>query len=262
MRQSAADSSCDPEDFRADRNKVVISRKNPAARRYLELPFLCDLTSYGSNIVASVSPQFAEPAAEYIGRFEVPHCFETPNLHVLSAMLRPLGCDICFMAEYFLPEPDALRRENCGFEIRILGPGEFAEYYLPQWSNALCKERRSLDRIAAGAFDRGRLVGLAGASADCGSMWQIGVDVAPEFRRRGIASCLTGILAAEILERGIVPFYCCAWSNIGSARNAIRSGFRPAWVQVTAKTIAFIDGLNAAAAGREVRAGNMEKVRR
>lgn len=52
-------------------------------------------------------------------------------------------------------------------------------------------------------------------------------------------------LAVETLKRGKVPFYCCAWSNIKSARNAIRSGFRPAWVQVTAKEIDFIDRMNA-----------------
>ena len=52
-------------------------------------------------------------------------------------------------------------------------------------------------------------------------------------------------IAVETLKRGKVPFSCCAWSNIQSARNAIRSGFRPAWVQVTAKEIDFIDRLNA-----------------
>ena len=58
LRQSAMDSNCRPEDFLSAENKVVLSKKNPAARKYLELPFLCDFTSYGSNIVASVSPEY------------------------------------------------------------------------------------------------------------------------------------------------------------------------------------------------------------
>lgn len=37
-------------------------------------------------------------------------------------------------------------------------------------------------------------------------MWQIGVDVLPEYRRMGIASSLTSNLAIEIIERGKVPF--------------------------------------------------------
>ena len=75
-------------------------------------------------------------------------------------------------------------------------------------------------------------------------MWQIGVDVLPEERRQGIASAITSRLAKEILARGKVPFYCCAWSNIKSARNAIKSGFRPAWVEMTVKPIKFVAELN------------------
>ncbi len=55
MRQSACDSSCRASDFLCPENKVVISASHPQARKYLDLPFLCDFTSYGHNIVASVS---------------------------------------------------------------------------------------------------------------------------------------------------------------------------------------------------------------
>ena len=85
---------------------------------------------------------------------------------------------------------------------------------------------------------------MAGCSADCETMWQIGVDVLPEYRRKGIAAALTSKLAMEILEKEKVPFYCCAWSNVKSARNAIKSGFRPAWVEMTVKPVDFVDGMN------------------
>jgi hypothetical protein len=88
--------------------------------------------------------------------------------------------------------------------------------------------------LAVGTYDGDKLIGLAGCSADCETMWQIGIDVLPDYRRRGVASALTAKLALEVLARGKVPFYCCAWSNVGSARNAIASGFRPAWAQHTA----------------------------
>ena len=75
-------------------------------------------------------------------------------------------------------------------------------------------------------------------------MWQIGVDVLPQYRRKGIASALTSRLALEILERDKVPFYCCAWSNIKSANNAIKIGFRPAWVEMTVKPATFVEEMN------------------
>lgn len=244
MAQSGIDSGCAAEDFLSFENKVVISRAHPEARRYLELPFSCDLTSYGNNIVASVSRELAEMVEQYINRFAIEHCFETPNLHVLMEVLRPFDLSICFMAEYFLPDMDVLRPFDCRYETRLLTPDDFADLYLPTWSNALCEKRKQLDKIAIGAYDNGNLIALAGASADCDTMWQIGIDVLPEYRRQGIASSLTSTLACEILKRGKVPFYCCAWSNIRSARNAIKSGFRPAWVQVTAKPREFIDNMN------------------
>ncbi|MCM1184754.1 MAG: GNAT family N-acetyltransferase [Roseburia sp.] len=252
MRQSAIDSNCDWRDFQEKENKVVLSEKSENARRYLELPFLCDLASYGSNIVASVSAELEEIVTEYIGKYSVAHCFETPNLHVLMNRIRPLGYDVCFMAEYSLPDADILLgggladrlKKRCPYEIHLMNPKDFQGLYTEQWSNALCKDRKELDVIGAGAYEGDKLIGLAGASADCASMWQIGVDVLPEYRRKGVASALTGNLAAEILNRDIVPFYCCAWSNVGSICNAIASGFRPAWVQVTVKKLETIAEMN------------------
>ncbi|MGI5899007.1 MAG: GNAT family N-acetyltransferase [Christensenellales bacterium] len=244
MRQSAVDSNCLAEDFTARENKIVLSKQNPGARQYLELPFLCDLTSYGSNIVASVSPEFEDITREYIGKYPVEHCFETPSIHALTDKLLPLGASVCFMAEYFLPDIGALKALDCPYQLRLLQPEDLSPFYLPRWKNALSMERRELDMLAYGAFDGGDLIGLAGCSADCGSMWQIGIDVLEGHRGRGVASCLTSRLALELLGREIAPFYCCAWSNLGSVRNAIKSGFRPAWVQLTVKKIDFIEKMN------------------
>ena len=75
-------------------------------------------------------------------------------------------------------------------------------------------------------------------------MYQIGVDVRPEYRRQGIASAVTSRLALEVLSLEKVPFYCAAWCNIKSVRNAIRCGFRPAWVELTARERGFVEKLN------------------
>ncbi len=245
MEQSAVDSGCSPEDFCSPHNKVVRSLPHPGARKYLELPFACDLTSYGSNIVASVSEPLEGIVWEYISKYPVEHCFETPNLHALMDRLRPLGWNACFMAEYFLPDGSALRPLGCPFETKVLTARDFAPLYLPQWGNALCERRKELDVLGVGAYHNGALIGLAGCSADCDTMYQIGVDVLPPYRRQGVAACLTSALAIEILNRGKAPFYCCAWSNLGSARNAIKSGFRPAWVQLTVKSRQTIEKMNA-----------------
>ena len=98
--------------------------------------------------------------------------------------------------------------------------------------------------LAVGAYDGGKLIGLAGCSADAEEMWQIGVDVLSEYRRKGIASAITTKLEIEILERGKVPFYCTAWSNIRSVRNAVKSGLIPAWAEMTVKPVETVKEMN------------------
>ena len=248
MAQSARDLSADTRDFEKSENVVVMSQESDGARRYLKLPFSCQLVSYGAGVVASVSPEFREIAENYIKKYPVEHLFETPHLHVLNEALVEKGQKICFMAEYFLPDVDVLRErtvEDAGpYKMELLTQDDFADLYLPEWSNALCKERKNLDVLGVGAYDNGKLVGLAGCSADCDTMWQIGIDVLSEYRRQGIASALTSRLAIEVLNRGKVPFYCAAWCNVKSVRNAIKSGFRPAWVEMTAKSCETVDGMN------------------
>lgn len=244
MAQSAIDLCAEPADFEKSENVVVISRENEDARRYLNLPFSCQLVSYGNNVVASVSPEFCEIAEGYIKSYPAEHLFETPHMHVLNEALMAKGHKICFMAEYFLPDVRALHALNCPYKMKILTQSDFADLYLPEWSNALCEKRKALDVLGIGAYDGDKLVGFAGSSADCDTMWQIGIDVLPEYRRQGIASALTSRLALEILKRGKVPFYCAAWCNVKSVRNAIKSGFRPAWVEMTAKSCDTVDGMN------------------
>ncbi len=244
LAQSAEDYGCAPEDFLKGEGTVTLSRANTRARAYLPLPFELDMTSYGHCIVAQCSEQLRGVAESYIKRYDVAHAFETPHLQALDEMLAPYGLKTCFMAEYFLPELSELKERPCEYELRLLGPEDFRELYKPEWSNALSEKRAHLDVLGVGAYDGEKLVGLAGCSADCEDMWQIGVDVLPQYRRRGIAGALTSRLALEILKRGKVPFYCAAWCNLISVRNAIRCGFRPAWVNVTAREKAFVDKMN------------------
>lgn len=242
--QSALDICCTPEDFLREENVFVESFASPLARKYLKLPFTCQMVSYGSNVVASTSPEMREIAERYLLRTDTAHAFETPSIHLLNDALEEYGERICFMAEYFLPDLERLKPLPCKYETKILEKEDFKELYLPQWSNALCADRSHLDVLAIGAYDDDKLIGLAGCSADCDTMWQIGIDVLPEYRRQGIASALTSKLAIEILNRGKVPFYCAAWCNIRSVRNAIKSGFYPAWVEMTSKPKEMISEMN------------------
>ncbi len=183
MTQSAREASCQVDDFCKSENVVVISKVNEGARQYLELPFYCNLVSYGNNVVASVDVDIADFVKEYVDSYPSEHCFETPHMQVLNAELKKRGMGICFMAEYFLPDRDLLSEKPSDYRIQVLTQAELVELYLPQWSNALCEKRKHLDKLAVAAYNGDEMIGLAGCSADCASMWQIGVDVLHKYRK-------------------------------------------------------------------------------
>lgn len=66
MRQSAIDANCSASDFCKTENVIVYSKKNPQARKYLELPLACNLISYGSNLVASIEEPYETIVRSYI----------------------------------------------------------------------------------------------------------------------------------------------------------------------------------------------------
>ncbi len=245
MEQSAVDIGCRAEDFLRREPVLVDGVIGAGARVYYKEPVSCNFVSYGNNVVASVKPALYPIVEEYVHRYPFYHLFETPNALWLNERLAPMGHKLCFMASCFLPDPEKVRPGPCPYRLRLLYPEDFSHLYTGAWSNALSAERRALDMLAFGAYDGETLIGLAGCSADCDTMWQIGVDVLPGYRRRGVAAALTSHLAREVLTRGRVPFYICAWSNIPSAKNAAASGFFPAWVEMTVKPGDFVDRMNA-----------------
>ena len=66
---------------------------------------------------------------------------------------------------------------------------------------------------------------------------QIGIDVLPKFRSKGIGTYLVTILKNKIEEMGAIPFYGTSVSNYHSWNIALNSGFRPTWVEIGANPI-------------------------
>ncbi|MGN0311132.1 MAG: GNAT family N-acetyltransferase, partial [Lachnospiraceae bacterium] len=164
MRQSAADLQCRESDFLKEKNVIIEAGLGPNAKRYYREPIACNLISYGNNIVAATKSEYRDIVEEYLGKFEFFHCFETPNLHWLNERLEQKGQRICFMAEYYLPDLNRLQELPCDYELRLLGPEDFSSLYTKEWSNALCEDRKELDMLGVGAYDQGKLVGMAGCS--------------------------------------------------------------------------------------------------
>jgi GNAT superfamily N-acetyltransferase len=103
--------------------------------------------------------------------------------------------------------------------------------------NALgCRYNRQRPRLlGCSAEHDGVTVGLATGSADCDSMWQVGIDMLPDYRDRGIGKALVSRLTEALLKIEKLPYYSTGISNISSRRTAISVGYRPAWVEIFSK---------------------------
>ena len=100
------------------------------------------------------------------------------------------------------------------------------------FDEAFCFSEASPDVLAVAAIIDNEIVGMAGASADSPSFWQIGINVNKNFEGRHIASGLVSILKSDILKKGIVPYYGTSFSNLASQHVAARAGFEVAWVEL------------------------------
>lgn len=244
MKQSAEDIGCLPSDFISKSNVIVPFKLGPHAKKYYAEPIGCNFISYGNNIVVGTCKEIYGVVDNYISSYDFYHCFETPYISKLNNQLSKYGQTIWLQAEYYLPDLNNLPLYTCDYEIRIMEKSEFENYYTPTWMNAICQDRSQLNNLCVGAFDKGQLIGLAGCTEDSEDMWQVGIDVLPEYRRSGIAAALTTKLTTEILEREKVPFLNTAWSNIRSARSAIKCGYVPSWVEMTIKPRDIINNIH------------------
>ena len=74
------------------------------------------------------------------------------------------------------------------------------------------------------------VIALAGAGSETNNLWEVGVDVKPEYRKSGLGTKLVSNLTVDIIKQGIVPFYSASVTNLGSQMVANRSGYIPCWI--------------------------------
>ena len=130
-------------------------------------------------------------------------------------------------------EADDCVHEINGIEIKKYNQEEILQFKDDdRFDEAFCFSEESPDVLAVAAIIDDEIVGKAGASADSPSFWQIGINVNKNFEGRHIASGLVSMLKADILQKGIVPYYGTSFSNLASQHVAAKAGFEVAWVEL------------------------------
>lgn len=233
-KQLAIDLNCEEKDFDKEENVVTVAKANTGRRIYSEqVPFF-SMASLGKNAVISANESMKDWLEEWSNEKRGIWLFEYPNIIELMIELQKRGKRIGQSHHMFLPETGMCELQ-IDFDIAWFEKEDIQNLYgRPEFSNALCEryhEERP-DMLAVGAMRGNDIIGLAGCSADTKLFWQIGIDVLPEYRGKGIGTKLVAALKNEVFRRGAIPFYGTGLSNIYSQNIAINCGFYPAWLEV------------------------------
>ena len=135
---------------------ITLPCASTSARKYLDVPFRCSLVSYGKNVVACAEKVLHNELRQYLDGHKFYRCLTSPAVFELNEILASAGLKVGYMSEYFLPDVSKMQAflpVDDKFELRRLGQADFASLYLPQWSNALCSERKELDILGMAAYD-------------------------------------------------------------------------------------------------------------
>lgn len=229
--------NCSPEDFGREENTLTEVKLRDGRRQYDDEGFFCMVT-LGAGTVITANPCLHPFLKEYIKEKKGHWLFEVPNLLKIEKELNKFSYTLTQSHHMFLPSRKV--ETKLDYPIRWYFGEDIHQFYGDsRFPNAICEKYlpERPDRMAVVALSDDEIMGMAGCSEDAAGWMQIGIDVLPKFRSKGIGTYLVTLMKNKILEIGAIPFYGVSVANYYSWNIALNSGFRPAWVEIGAKPI-------------------------
>ena len=135
---------------------------------------------------------------------------------------------------YYIPNLNKIKKQDeiSKYEFKLFD-GNTNEIDLSSgFENAITfKDGKCISNIAYCAYKDGKVIGVAGADRVTDDIWEVGIEVLPEYRKDGLATILTKNLTLKILEKNIVPIWSASVSNVGSQAVAANSDYIPLWME-------------------------------
>lgn len=244
-QQLAINMACSPEEIRNGMNYFITSSPLDGANTWN--PGIANIICLNNKIIARTqNNSLTEELQERYQNVKGEWFAEYPNLKLLDMILYNYNLTIRSVTPYFIPDTQFIETS-----YRISNPTEggnlelcwFDEQEILQFQGGLFTEAVSFhpycpDKIAVGILDNQRVIALAGASEDSRYMWQIGINVLPQYQRAGIASFLVATLKQRLLDSGsIIPYYGTQMSHIASVNTAYKAGFKLGWTEIAIKEL-------------------------
>ncbi len=233
-RQIALDYCCAPEEVMDSDNHFTGHKFLEGRRRYEERG-RCFLKIAGINgkLLFCGDPQILEWCRSEYRETGSEWFFEAKNMRRINDRLHRDGYQIEMIHPFYIT--DRITEADTGEYDILWYEGADIEQFRgdARFNKAYTFDTGAPDMLGVGAARDGQILGMAGASCDSPAMWQIGINVNPDSRKRGIGTLLVTLLKNELIKKGILPFYGTSVSHIGSQKVALGSGFMPAWIELS-----------------------------
>ena len=239
MATLAAEACCRPGDFEAAglhlSAMTPVEGLNPLRRRFPEREHSLSITTVGAGVVVATTPNWMSEASELFRDAEPQAAFDIALLSQVSYLAARHSRKLHGPFLYSVVSSHDLRERKtpAGYTIDVGGESLLPILNHMDWPNALSPNAIAQGRpvtVAALGLCNGDMVGLATATADSDTLWQIGIDVLSEHGGRGLGTALTYQAVTAVLDHGGVPYYGTTVDNIASQRLAQAVGFYPYWV--------------------------------
>lgn len=225
--------NCMPTDFKREKNIITLPADSKSGRYCSHDGYFFHMATTGKNAVITASEVLHPFLKEWINDKQGCHLFDIPNLLILEKELNNHGYTLTETYHMFLSSEYKEPKKN--YPVKWFYDKEIRQFYGDErFPNAICDKyyENRPDRIVVCAYDGDDIMGMAGCSEDSVHWQQIGIDVMPKYRSKGVGTYLVTLLKNTIEQKGDIPFYGTDIANYHSWNIALNSGFRPAWVEI------------------------------
>lgn len=232
-----------------DKNEKIQFAKNQIAKKWKCDPAIFDSTTnfffatndiffeiitFGANAVIRADESILDWCSDNYMSVLACDIMDGDNLYMLDTKLRSFGKKLGGEhIGYLHLYPERAVEQPKDFSYRLFAGDEISALRssvdAKKFDNAFSPEP-DRDVLAIAAYDGDTIAAIAGSDDYLDSLWQIGIDTDPSYRKRGLAAYLVKKIACEI-ERNQKVAYYNTWSpNIASTKVALSTGFYPTWM--------------------------------
>lgn len=231
--QLSRDYCCTPEEVLSRENIFTIFTPLEGRRKFQEKSecFL-KICAVNGKLLFTGREDIISHCREKYGKWDGAWFMEAQTVIELESLVRQYGNKIKQLHPFYISE-EITPPAPCDFEAVCYTQNEIEQFRDDDRFDeayAFCED--TPDVLGIAAVKDGNIIGMAGASADSPYMYQIGINVLPDHRGKGIGAELVTLLKNKVLELGKLPFYGTSVSHIASQKTAVKAGFIPAWTEL------------------------------